>query len=190
MSTAGLAITILCSCGQPEEHPVHSGGGHQYVPQHIAEYLRPTQKYKRGYNDQRYSLRESRIIKLAAPAVGVDVKATVPGAAKWWLWSLRATLATDAVVANRIPHLQITDGPNGNIVADFPAANNQGAGTTIAYAAGAGVVAANFDSTIVFVLPVEVELLQGWTIGFKTTGLDVGDQWSALALLVTETLYY
>lgn len=169
---------------------MHSGGGHQYVPAHISDYLRPTQKYKRGYSDGRYSLKESRVVRVAQPAAGVDAKATVPGAAKWFVWSMRATLTTDAVIANRIPHLQITDGPNGNIVADFPAANNQGAGTVIAYAAGAGVVAANFDSTIVFVLPVEVELLQGWTIGFKTTGIDPGDQWSPLALLVTEKLYF
>jgi len=189
MGTIAIGISI-CACGEPAASPVHGPNGHQYVPDHIAETLRPTQTYKPNYQRGRYQVKESRIVTTAKPAAGVDVKATVPGATKWKVWSLRASLTTSAIAANRVPHLQITDGPNGHVVTDFPAGNNQLAASTINYAAGAGVVAANFDNTLVFVLPVDVVLLQGWTLGFATTALDAGDQWTALALLVTETLYF
>ncbi len=189
MSSVNIFIEP-CSCGHPEDSPVHGAKGHQYVPASIAEYLRPTQRYKRGYQAGRYSLKESRILTAKKPAAGVDVKASVTAPAKWIVWALRASLTTSAVIANRVPHLQITDGPNGNVVLDFPASNNQTAGSTEVYTASAGGVAAAFDNTNVFVLPSAVEMLQGWTIGFSTTLLDVGDQWTALALMVTETLYF
>lgn len=179
-----------CGCGEPLESHAHGAKGHTYVPASIASYLRSTQRYKRGYVQGRYSLKESRILTIKKPAAGVDVKASVTAPAKWMLWSLRASLTTSGVVANRVPHLQITDGPNGNVVLDFPASGNQTAGSTIAYSASAGGVVASFDNTNVFVLPAQVEMLQGWTIGFATTAIDAGDQWSALALMIEETLYF
>jgi hypothetical protein len=190
MGAVITATITLCSCGEPAGSPVHGPHGHQFVPRDISDYLRPTQTYKRGYTEGHYSLEEARIVTVPQPPPGGGVRATVPGGTKWQVWSLRATLTTDAVANNRVPHLQITDGPNGHICMDFPAPQNQVAGTSIAYCAATSSVAVNFDNTTVIVLPVEVELLQGWVIGFSTTALDAGDQWSAMALIVTETLYF
>jgi len=190
MGAAAPVTITLCICGQPQEHASHAPGGHDFIPSFLLGSVRPTQQYTKGLRPNHFSLREPRIVVVAKPAAGVDVKATVPTAARWEVWGLRASLTTDAVVANRVPHLQVTDGPNGNVALDLPATNNQPAGATIKYAAAAGGVGSNFDNTLVFVTPIEMDLLQNWTIGFSTTALDPGDQWTSLILLVTETVYF
>jgi len=151
--------------------------------------LRATQELVRVPRPGHYGLREQRIRTQAAPAAGVDIVATVPATNRWKLWTLSASLVTSAAVANRVPHLVITDG-QGNTAYNCPANQNQVAATTIRYSVGAGVFAVTFDNAYVFVAPVEMDMLQGWTIGFLTTGLQAGDQWGVMGLFVGETLYF
>jgi|SRR5579872_2964193 len=190
MSSGAQINLTLCICGLPESAHGPGKSTHPYTPPSWQQGTRDTQKAGESERDGHYTLKEQRVVTIAKPAAGVDVVATVPANARWKVWSMFATLVTDAVVNNRVPHVVITDGPLNDTVHNVPANNNQVAGATVNYSAGAGVFGVSFDNAVVMVLPVELDLLQKWTIGFKTTNLDAGDQWSALALVVTETLYF
>lgn len=189
MSPQGLNLVILCVCGQPEEAHGYGKSKHSYIPDRGVPPLRDDQRPKKAPRHGHYALKEYRNITQKAPLPGVDIKATVPGAARWRVQCLQAQLTTSAVVANRVPHLVITDG-QGNSLYNFPSSSNQLAGSTVQYSAGTTVVSLSFDSATVMVLPFPVKLLQGWTIGFVTTALDAGDQWSNLALHVKEWLNF
>lgn len=185
-----MSTTLVCVCGLAGAQHGPGLTDHPPVYEQWAQGLRDTQRLKLGIRPGHYSIKEQRIFVGAKPAAGVDIKASVPQAGRWKVWGLTASLTTSAVVANRVPHLQITDGPAGDVAYDVPSAQNQIATQTVKYSGVASGVAQSFDNTNVLVLPVEIDLLGNWTVGFKTTALDVGDQWTALTLLVTETLYF
>src|SRR5207253_559703 len=52
----------------------------------------------------------ARTFNVATPAVGTDWSFTVPGESILGVFSIVATLATSAAVANRVPTLRVTDG--------------------------------------------------------------------------------
>lgn len=160
------------------------------VPRHMLAQLRDTQRMRAGNREGHVELAESRVVPVANPLAGADVVAKVPQNGKWSVSALSAILTTSATVANRVPHLQITDGGAGHVVYDFPLGTNILAGLTTRLSAGTGVIAQSNDNSAVLVLPFDLDLLGGWTVGFSTTALQAGDQWSALAVLVEETLYY
>jgi len=151
--------------------------------------IRDDQVAERTQRPGHYLLLQQRVVLLPSPAAGVDAVATVPATAQWELISLQAQLVTSAAVANRVPHLVLTDG-QGHSLFNFPAANNQLAGVTKQYSGGVADVAADFDNAAALVLPYGLKLLQGWTVGFATTALDVADQWSKFNLLVKEWLSF
>lgn len=163
------------------------------IPPDGKHYHRPgiqdTQSVDRTEREGHYAILQHRIVTLANPAAGVDAIATVPALSRWEVQNLGGLLTTDAVVANRVPHLIVDDG-QAHQVYNFPSPNNQVAGAAIQYAAGVGVVAASFDNATMLVLPYPLHLSQGWRVGFKTTALDPGDQWSGFALLVHEWVNY
>jgi hypothetical protein len=189
MST-NIAIAVLCICGAPKYADVHaSANGHAFHPVQGGHQMRDDQYAEANTRDGHYSLAGLRVIPVANPNVGLDWTAKVPATARWKLSCLQAQLTSSAVAVNRVPHVVITDG-QGHSVYNFPAPNNQVAGTVVQYSAGTTIVAASFDNASVLVLPEPVKLLQTWTIGMVTTALDPGDQWSNIFLYVKEWLQF
>ena len=185
MGAPTLNLEVVTVVQPAEQHQAE----HAWLCQ-IAAQLRDTQELLRGRRPGHYAIREPRIVYSAVPAAGSDVFLTVPGTTRWKVWGLQATLVTSAAVANRVPHLEIWDPGDVHTAYDVPGLNNQTAGTTVAYSGVPGGTFGFFDNTQVMPLPVEMDLLQGWSIGFETTALQAGDQWTALSMLVTETLYF
>lgn len=186
----GFVIAVLCGCGQPPDAPVHhSADGHKYAPIRGADQRRDDQETERGPRSGHYALAEYRVIQVAQPAAGLDFTATVPAMARWRVQCLQAQLLTSAVVANRVPHLVITDG-QGHTMYNFPSPGNQVPSTTFQYSAGTTIVTTQFDGAQVLVLPYPMKLLQGWTIGMLSTALQAGDQWSNIVIHVKEWLQF
>ncbi|HWY55752.1 MAG TPA: hypothetical protein VNZ03_14890 [Terriglobales bacterium] len=187
---AATTLLVLCACGQAESATVHhSPDGHKYAPIRGADQFRDDQEMHKGSRRGHYALAEQRIITLASPAVGLDWSAPVPATARWRVNAVQAQLATSAVVANRVPHIIITDG-QAHTVYNVPSLTNQVAATTFVYSAGATVVTAFFDSAVVMALPYPLKMLQNWTIASLTTGIQAGDQWSNIVLFVKEWLQF
>jgi hypothetical protein len=189
MSTVNLDLSIMCICGQPHNAMVHGPGGHQYVPMRGADQIRDDQRPEKGTRRGHYALAEYRVLPLPQPAAAADWVATVPATVRWRVQCLQAQLTTSAAIANRVPHLQITDG-QGHSMYNFPSPNNQTASSVEQYSAGTTVVTTTFDNANVLVLPYPMKLLPGWTIGTLTTALAAGDQWANIVLHVKEWLQF
>lgn len=130
----------------------------------------------------------ARSTTISNPAAGANWSITVPTGASWTLNSVRATLTTAVAAANRIPDLQIKDG-SGNIVLDALAGVAQTASLTDAWSWSAGAVTSTVLGSVNSVgLPAGFKLNSGWVIQQVTANLQAADQWSAIALSVTETV--
>jgi hypothetical protein len=151
--------------------------------------LHDTQQREHAERGGHYAVVQTRVAIFPAPGAGVDAVAVVPSNVRWEVQNLSGLLTTDAAVANRVPHLIVDDG-QGNQVYNYPAPANQAASLAVQYTAGIGSVNAAFDNSTVLVLPSIMHLSPGWRIGFKTTALDGGDQWTKFALLVKEWLSF
>lgn len=117
------------------------------------------------------------------PAVGTDFKFTPSNEAKFRLVTIRAKFTASAVVANRFPHLQITDA-SGNVMWEMVGATAVTASgvTTFQYTGGDGAPA---DGSVtidgISGLPIpSITWPEGTVVQAKTTALDVGDQWSGV----------
>jgi len=130
----------------------------------------------------------TRSVTITNPAAGANWSITVPAGASWTLTSARATLATSATAANRIPDLQIKDG-SGNIVLDALAGVAQTATLTDVWSWSVGAVTSTvLGATNSVGLPGGFDLNAGWQIVQVTANLQAGDQWSSIVLGVTETV--
>lgn len=129
--------------------------------------------------------RSRTTVLVASPAAGADWSSAVPGSHLWQLLAVKARLVTSAVVANRAVRLILGDGVQ--TFAILPAAAVQAATATVDYTWVAGTSPATVDQAAVAPLPL-LTLQQTWTIGTSTRLVDVADQWSAIVLLVTDTL--
>jgi hypothetical protein len=179
---------ILCAVCGFQEQPHHGNAlGHSYAPARWT--MRDDQVRQKSERPTHYNIKQYRIVPIVKPAVGIDAIAKVPVTTRWRCYGLAAQLTTSAVIVNRVPHLIIKD-DQGNVVYNFPSGGNQVASTVGIYSAGMATVAAAFDGATVLVLPIDFQLLQNWSIGFLTTALDAGDQWSNFALLVKEWLTF
>jgi len=126
-----------------------------------------------------------RAINQGNPAAGANWSVTVPNGARWLIQSVESRLVTSAAVANRIPHIVITDGA-GDELFNSPASAAQAASLTVRYSACGGVQAAVNDGAAIVPIPDVASMLQGWTIGVTTTAIDVADQWSNIWLNLVE----
>jgi len=184
-----MDTTIVCICGLPASQHGEGMTNHPPITEGWAQGVRDTQSLRKGLRRGHWEIVEPRVVTIVAPSAGVDVKATVPQNGKWEVWAMYATLTTDATVAARVPHIIIQDPQAQHTVYNVPSLTNQIASTIVKYTGAPAVVNANFDNASLLVLPVDMPLLGNWSIGFLTTALDPGDQWSAMSLLVLETLY-
>lgn len=134
-----------------------------------------------GYN------RRWRVVRLADPAAGTDWTLQAPGSSTWRVTSMVARFVTSAVVANRFPRFQATDGtstwwlqPSTAVVA---------AGATVDYALNTGASQEALTGGIAIgPLPAAGLLLRpGHRFTVATDLIDAGDQWSRLVFMVDET---
>lgn len=145
-------------------------------------------KLMQAVADNSHPQRVLRVIKAAAPAAGADPVFTIPGQTVCRPISIIGTLVTSAVVAARRVAMQVTDGNDvlgialGGITQAASLTTQYsffGSGNNSAAVAGQPLIASGMPD---FVLP------PGFTIGFKTGLIDVGDQWGASLLWVEEYL--
>jgi len=189
MGTVKIDLSVLCICGKPENAPEHHYGGHQYKPVRAADQIRDDQDAYPARRRGHSTIAEYRSLQSKKPPAGQDISMVVPATSRWKLKCLSALLTTDAVVANRVFNLVIQD-PNNNIVFYAVSPVNQVAGTVIGYSAASGLTAYAFGTVIVVPLPLDTVLLPGWSIATVTVGLDAGDQWAPMNLLVKEHLQF
>lgn len=137
-------------------------------------------------HDGRYLVRP-RVVAVPSPSAGSEWSTSVPAGTSWSVRAVIAKLTASAVVANRAPAVTLSDGTTTFArigVSSVTSANNS---TTYSLLHSLGytqtsVGANNADSGW-----PSLPLFSGATIASSTAGLDVGDQWSQVALYVIET---
>lgn len=125
-----------------------------------------------------------RSITVTDPAADNEILETVPARRRWRLISIRFKLITDANVANRIVTLTIDDGTNNLLT--IPSDTAQTASLTRYYHYHLQPVP-QFLIDAIFSLPLpDLFLAAGFRIQTLTTGLQAGDDFSVIQLLVEE----
>lgn len=129
---------------------------------------------------------EKRVVQIPTPAAGADWSVTVPGGRQWRISAGRAIFTTSAVVASRIPRLTLSDGTTiyweNSVQATMVASNVYRLGFS---AGGAQQSTGNANVDSALTLP-DLWLPGGHQFMTQTTAIDVGDQWSGLALFISE----
>jgi hypothetical protein len=120
---------------------------------------------------------------------GLDWSATVPDGVRWEILSAAGILTTSAAVANRIPRLFFTH-PGPVTILVVPHQFQGVASSVLSYTWGqglAGTLTAPGQGAI-GVLPQNFPLLSGTTIATNTVGLQAGDQWTNIRMMIREWL--
>lgn len=127
-----------------------------------------------------------RVVPIANPAAGAEVVVTVPGGSVWRPISLVTTLATSAVVAVRGPSLIVDDG--STTVMRLPQGGTQAASLSVVntWANGSGSPAGTSATGAQSVPLPDLVMPAGYRLRTLTNLIDVGDQYSAVALWVEE----
>lgn len=125
---------------------------------------------------------------VGAPGPGTEWSQTVPIGARWRIVSTRSIFTTSVAVALRAPRVQITDALNNVlyqacIVGTIPASTAASItmSDTGAYTPGDAL-------SFTIPMPVNMTLLQGWTIRTLTQNMQAADQWSSIFQLIEEYL--
>jgi hypothetical protein len=129
-----------------------------------------------------------REITVGNPAAGADWSIPIGPSAqrRWRVQSLNAQLLTSAVVANRIPRLQLLDDA-GNLVWQSAPSQVIVASTTAQVSAGQGQATATTDTTTVnVVLPGSTFMAGSAAIRSSTLNIQAADQWSNIFMEVEE----
>lgn len=128
--------------------------------------------------------RRSRIVSLVAnPAAGADWSQSVPAGHLWQLLGVTATLTTSAAVANRAVALVLGDGTNPFLTIPAPAVQAASLAGVYSWAGEGGGYAVGVRQ----LAPLPgLTLPPAWTLGSSTLLVDVGDQWSAVRLLLLD----
>lgn len=123
-------------------------------------------------------------IAIANPAAGADWFTQVPSGVRWRVRGLTARLTTSAVAGARAVALKLQDAGVLEWTIIGPA-NNQGPSQGVTYSWAPGLTPAFvLDQTIG--LPADVIMPALFVMQTQTVGMDVGDQWSAIRLLIEE----
>ncbi|HXG40218.1 MAG TPA: hypothetical protein VNJ28_04675 [Candidatus Limnocylindrales bacterium] len=127
--------------------------------------------------------RSRQVVRLADPAAGSDWLATVPAGHVWLLEAIGARLITSATVMSRVPNLTVGDGVG--TVLEIAPAGPVGAGETkrLAWLPDVGAI----DALGGGVAPLpRIALGPGWTVGTTTLGLQAGDTWTQVRIVVVD----
>lgn len=119
------------------------------------------------------------------PAVNTEISETVPTNARWRLLEFRASLLTDATVANRVVVILLD---NGTTVFHAVDGNyNHTASLNADYQLfDYGALGVQQNGRVYLPMPSSVILLGGSRIRTSTANLQAGDNWGAPQLLVEE----
>lgn len=134
------------------------------------------------------AVRYVKLVRPTAPGAGNDWSIAVPGGFRWDVVSLMATFTTSAVVANRFPVVYLSDGTTTYL-------QQPSLGPCVAsgvyylnwQANGSAYNPTGFQTWQNMPLPC-LTLPTGHVLSVATTNLDVGDAWSAIRLLVRESV--
>ncbi len=128
----------------------------------------------------------ARSIIVPDPAAGTDWVTTIPTGQIWRIQALQARLVTSAVVATRFPSLHVDDGAAQYWSIQTQA--NQAASLTRFYSfapiGALGPVSTAYGSGDL--LPNRLIMPAGHRIGPLTSGVQAGDQWSQITLLIED----
>lgn len=130
-----------------------------------------------------------RSVSVLAPAVATDWVATVPGESVWGIVGIVATLVCDANVANRHPDLTVTDGTAALYRVTAPFAITANATAVLSWVPGLGYANTALLGNRATIGTPELALPSGFTIGPSGSGLQAGDQWSAITVTVVEVFH-
>ena len=119
------------------------------------------------------------------PAFGAEVVEVVPPGARWRLRCLKASLTTDATVANRQVSLIIDDGTDQLFNSCCPDLQGASVARQYHFAEYAYQPAAS-ATRIYLAVPISLMLFQGWRIRTETFNLKAGDDWAAPYMMVEE----
>jgi len=139
----------------------------------------------RAYSGEAPWRRSRIVVPVDEPAAGADWSLTVPAGHLYHLVAVYGILTTDANVANRRPFLGFTDGQVTYLT--IPPVAAIAASTTEYLNWTEHGDAYNSAPCQMMGLP-ELTLEPGWTIAPTTVNVQVGDQWSSVALLVIDTM--
>jgi hypothetical protein len=126
----------------------------------------------------------------ANPAAGAEISVPVPAGKRWLFKAMKYRFVTSATVANRNSLQRWADGA-GNVFASSGQNLNQAAGGTFDYYIAPGIGTAAYGVGAQQQVhnhnpPLGLELAAGYTIGTLTFGIQAGDQYSAVVILVEE----
>lgn len=117
------------------------------------------------------------------PAAGAEWSQTVPAGESWQLTSIRFSLVTSAVVANRIPSIVFDNGVT--VVGRYATAASQAASLTTTYTGSVDTPSSALLGTEVVIAIPRMILPSGYRIRSLTTAIDVADDYSAPVFFYT-----
>jgi hypothetical protein len=120
------------------------------------------------------------------PAAGADIVVTVPAHFRWRVLGLSFLLVTAAAVANRLPHLQITDGVSPVYYICAPQVQTASSAWYYNLYPGAGALSPATVLACNYLGPADIRLMAAWTLGTNTINIQAADQYSAIRMLVEQ----
>lgn len=127
-----------------------------------------------------------RVIPVATPVAGADPAAQqVPSGTVWWLQSIFAVYTASAAVANRVPFVSYDDSTTTYLRIPTPVAITASQAIRASWIRGMADHLSASTSAWFVGLP-SIPLPGGFRLSLTTTNIDVGDQWSSIALHVIE----
>lgn len=129
------------------------------------------------------------VVRVPTPLVGSDWSTIVPGNQVWEILAVTEQLTTSAVVANRRPSVLLDDQTTSlsRVVSFIPAAASQN--TQYSFVAGAAAGGGVAGGAVTDALPLGWIAPAGYRLRNITLGLDVGDQWSGIAVWIRRINY-
>jgi hypothetical protein len=125
-----------------------------------------------------------RVMVVNQPAVGQEWKYVHSGASWFYLRTIVGVFTASAVVATRIPRVTLTY--KSLLCGRFAAATGTAANAVVTYTAS-DATPVNVDPiTGMIALPSDLIICDGMTLASSTALIDVGDQWTGIAILGEE----
>lgn len=124
-----------------------------------------------------------KVVAVQAPVAGSDWSWQGPTDRPFRIQSVRAVLASSATVANRAAELHVLD-RDRNVIIDVPAIASQAASSTETWSwLPVGFGPGTVDNPALGPLP-DCWVPDGCSVKVVTAGIQAGDQWSEIVLLV------
>lgn len=126
-----------------------------------------------------------RLTNIANPAAGVDFTTTIANGLMWKIGSISAKFTASAAVANRFPCLQFSDFLN-KLYFTVPPVAAITASQTVQCCWYPGANLANLNNIQTMAIPIDARVSASLRVRVVTTGLDAGDAWTDIKLLLEQ----